>query len=310
MHRSTTAEPAKVLVEHVEPGVGPVSRMLRRHPALINWILVAPAALWELLVVGIPMVSILLFSFWQSGFGGLQPNFTLQNYSSVLGSATFWRIIVWTYAVVLIVLVGVIILAYPAAYAIWRCVKDERIKTLLLLLCIIPFWTSYLTRTITWLPMFGREGLVNRALISLGVIREPLDILLYSPYAMIAALWALFIVFMIGPLYWSMNRIDEDILDAAAVLGAKPIAAFLHVILPLTRPGLMAGVLFTTILGLAEFFTERVIGGGQHPMLAGLILREIDVFQWAGASAIAVILVVSTLVTVIALLRWFDIRKV
>jgi len=283
---------------------------LYRHPGVASWLLVLPGTLWMMLFVGIPLASIVLFSFWRSGFAGLVPDYNVENYAALLGGRTFWRITFWTYEVVIIALAGVIVLAYPAAYAIWRVVRDDRWKTAVLLLCIVPFWTSYLTRTITWLPMFGREGVVNRVLLALGVIGEPLEILLYTPYSMMWGLWSLYIVFMIGPLYHSMTKIDEDVMSAAAMLGATPVRTFFHVVLPLTRPGLMAGSLFVMVLGLGEFFTERVIGGAQNPMLAGLILRQIDIFQWASASAIAVTLTFLTLVTVSAMLRVFDLRKV
>ncbi len=283
---------------------------LDRHPGVASWLLVGPGTLWMMLFVGIPLASIVLFSFWRSGFAGLVPDYNVENYAALLGGRTFWRITLWTYEVVIMALAGVVVLAYPAAYAIWRVVRDDRWKTAVLLLCIVPFWTSYLTRTITWLPMFGREGVVNRVLLALGVIGEPLEILLYTPYSMMWGLWSLYIVFMIGPLYHSMTKIDEDVMSAAAMLGATPVRTFFHVVLPLTRPGLMAGSLFVMVLGLGEFFTERVIGGAQNPMLAGLILRQIDIFQWASASAIAVTLTVLTLVTVSAMLRLFDLRKV
>ena len=281
-----------------------------RHPGVASLLLVLPGTIWMMLFVGIPLASIVLFSFWRSGFAGLVPDYNVENYAALLGGRTFWRITLWTYEVVIMSLAGVIVLAYPAAYAIWRVVRDDRWKTAVLLLCIVPFWTSYLTRTITWLPMFGREGVVNRVLLALGVIGEPLEILLYTPYSMMWGLWSLYIVFMIGPLYHSMTKIDEDVMSAAAMLGATPLRTFFHVVLPLTRPGLMAGSLFVMVLGLGEFFTERVIGGAQNPMLAGLILRQIDIFQWASASAIAVTLTVLTLVTVSAMLRLFDLRKV
>jgi putative spermidine/putrescine transport system permease protein len=283
---------------------------LDRHPGVASWLLVLPGTLWMMLFVGIPLASIVLFSFWRSGFAGLVPDYNVENYAALLGGRTFWRITLWTYEIVIMALAGVIVLAYPAAYAIWRVVRDDRWKTAVLLLCIVPFWTSYLTRTITWLPMFGREGVVNRVLLALGVIGEPLEILLYTPYSMMWGLWSLYIVFMIGPLYHSMTKIDEDVMSAAAMLGATPVRTFFHIVLPLTRPGLMAGSLFVMVLGLGEFFTERVIGGAQNPMLAGLILRQIDIFQWASASAIAVTLTVLTLVTVSAMLRLFDLRKV
>jgi putative spermidine/putrescine transport system permease protein len=276
----------------------------------VNWLLVLPGTLWMAVFVGIPVVSIIMFSFWRSGFAGLVPDYNIKNYVNLLSSRTFWNITLWTYEVVLMALAGVIVLSYPAAYAIWRMLRDERWKTAILLLCIVPFWTSYLTRAITWLPMFGRQGVVNSVLLYLGLVDEPIELLLYTPYSMMWALWFLYIVFMIGPLYHSMRKIDEDVMSAAAVFGASPLKTFFHVVVPLTRPGLMAGALFVVVLGLGEFFTERVIGGAQHPMLAGLILRQVDIFQWASASAIAVALTLFTLITVAVMLRLFDLRKV
>ena len=310
--RQTHTPPAKAPALEVSTTLVVRRRVafLDRHPGVASWLLVLPGTIWMVLFVGIPLASIVLFSFWRSGFAGLVPDYNVENYAALLGGRTFWRITLWTYEVVIMALAGVIVLAYPAAYAIWRVVRDDRWKTAVLLLCIVPFWTSYLTRTITWLPMFGREGVVNRVLVALGVIGEPLEILLYTPYSMMWGLWSLYIVFMIGPLYHSMTKIDEDVMSAAAMLGATPVRTFFHIVLPLTRPGLMAGSLFVMVLGLGEFFTERVIGGAQNPMLAGLILRQIDIFQWASASAIAVTLTVLTLVTVSAMLRLFDLRNV
>ena len=286
------------------------STFFGRHRTLGSWLLVLPGTLWMVTFVGVPLASIVLFSFWKSGFAGLRPDYNLRNYTKILTSDTFWSITLWTYEVILMALAGVILLAYPAAYFIWRVIKDERWKTGIILLCIVPFWTSYLTRTITWLPMFGREGVVNTVLLFLGVIDEPIELLLYTPYSMMWGLWFLFIVFMIGPVYYSMRQIDDDIMSAAAVLGAGPVRTFFLVVLPMTKPGLMAGSLFVVVLGMGEFFTERVIGGAQNPMLAGLIIRQIDIFQWASASAVAVVLTSLTLGTVAIMLRFFDLRKV
>jgi putative spermidine/putrescine transport system permease protein len=290
---------------------GRIVKALRGKPALTTWLLLLPGTLWMLLFVGTSLVSIVVFSFWTSGFTGLKPDYTLANYQSLLKpGSSFWRILFWTLQVVVMLLIGVIALAYPVAYALWRVIKSPYWKSALLLLFIVPFWTSYLTRTITWLPMFGREGVVNQILVGTGLTREPLEFLLYSEFSMMVALWFLFIVFMVGPLYFSMQRIDEDIMSAAAVYGANPWRTFFQVVVPLTLPGLTAGSLFVVVLGLAEFFTERAIGGAQSPMLAGLIQRQIDVFQFAGAAAVAVSLIVITLIAVSILLRFFDIRRI
>jgi putative spermidine/putrescine transport system permease protein len=290
---------------------GRIVNALHGKPALTTGLLLLPGTLWMLLFVGTSLVSIVVFSFWTSGFTGLRPEYTLANYQSLLKpGSSFWAITFWTLQVVALLLLGVIILSYPVSYALWRVIKSPYWKSALLLLFIVPFWTSYLTRTITWLPMFGREGVVNQVLMALHLTSEPLEFLLYSKFSMMVALWFLFIVFMVGPIYFSMQRIDEDVMSAAAVYGAGPWQTFFQVVVPLTLPGLMAGSLFVVVLGLAEFFTERAIGGAQSPMLAGLIQRQIDVFQFAGAAAVAVSLIVITLVIVGVMLRSFDIRRI
>jgi putative spermidine/putrescine transport system permease protein len=290
---------------------GRVVHALRDKPGLTTALLLLPGTLWMLVFVGVSLVSIVLFSFWTSGFAGLRPDYTLANYQSLLKpGSSFWNITLWTLEVVALLLIGVIVLAYPVSYALWQVIERPAWKSALLLLFIVPFWTSYLTRTITWLPMFGREGVVNQVLMATHLTQEPLEFLLYSKFAMMVALWFLFIVFMIGPIYFSMQRIDEDVMSAAAVYGAGPWKTFFQVVVPLTLPGLMAGSLFVVVLGLAEFFTERAIGGAQSPMLAGTIQRQIDVFQWAGAAAIAVSLIIITLALVGLMLRFFDIRRI
>jgi putative spermidine/putrescine transport system permease protein len=290
---------------------GRIVGALRGKPALTTGLLLLPGTLWMLVFVGTSLASIVLFSFWTSGFTGLRPEYTLANYQALLKpGSSFWGIAFWTLQVVALLLIGVILLAYPVSYALWRVIERPYWKSALLLLFIVPFWTSYLTRTITWLPMFGREGVVNQVLMGVGLTQEPVEFLLYSRVSMMVALWFLFIVFMVGPIYFSMQRIDEDIMSAAAVYGAGPWQTFFQVVVPLTLPGLMAGSLFVVVLGLAEFFTERAIGGAQSPMLAGLIQRQIDVFQFAGAAAVAVTLIIITLIAVGIMLRFFDIRRI
>jgi len=288
-----------------------IVKALHGKPGLTTGLLLLPGTLWMLVFVGVSLVSIVVFSFWTSGFTGLRPEYTLANYQNLLKpGSSFWGITLWTLQVVAMLLIGVIVLSYPVSYALWRVIKSPYWKSALLLLFIVPFWTSYLTRTITWLPMFGREGVVNQVLMALRITSEPVEFLLYSRVSMMVALWFLFIVFMVGPIYFSMQRIDEDIMSAAAVYGANPWKTFFQVVFPLTLPGLTAGSLFVVVLGFAEFFTERAIGGAQSPMLAGTIQRQIDVFQWAGAAAVAVALIAITLVLVGIMLRFFDIRRI
>lgn len=281
-----------------------------KRPGTITFLQLLPGTLWIVVFVGISLVSTVLFSFWKSGFAGLKPVYNVDNYTSTLTDNTFWSQTGWTFEVVAILLAGIIFISYPAAFFLWRVVKSERVQTAILLLCIIPFWTSYLTRMITWIPMFGREGVVNHALMKLGIVDHPLSFLLYTPYSMMLALWFLYVVFMIGPIFFSMTRIDESLIAAASTLGARPWKVLVRIILPLTKPGLLAGSLFVVVLGFSEFFTERAIGGAQHPMLAQLIQSQVYIFNFAKASAISMLLIVISLAVVSFMLRFIDIRKI
>ena len=170
---------------------------------------------------------------------------------------------------------------------------------------VISQWSQYQG----WIVMLTAP-LLGASIDQLGRRKFWLGLIVAAMVPMMVALWFLYIDFMIGPIYHSMTKIDEDVMSAASVLGANPIRTFFTVVLPLTRPGLMAGSLFIVVLGLGEFFTERVIGGAQNPMLAGLVLRQVDIFQWASASAMAVLLTFMTLVTVSIMLRFFDLKKI
>jgi putative spermidine/putrescine transport system permease protein len=282
----------------------------RGRPWLRTLALLLPGTLWMAVFVLVPLGSIVLFSFWKSGYLGLRAEYNLDNYTTLGQDASVRSITLWTLELVALVLVGAVLIAYPVAYALWRLVRSQRVKMAILLLMIIPFWTSYLIRTITWLPMFGVDGIVNTLLIHLGIAKHPLTFLLYSRSALLLALWFLYTVFVVGPLYWSMSRIDEDVISAAAVFGARPWKTFTNVVFPLSKPGLMAGALFTVIFTMGEFFTEETIGGGTDPTLAQLIINDIYVFQWSGACAIAVLLTAITVAIVTVMLRFFDIRKI
>ena len=299
------------MVEAARPaGARKSAAAFLKRPGAITFLQLLPGTLWIVVFVGISLVSTAMFSFWKSGFSGLKPIYNVDNYTSTLTDNTFWSQTVWTFEVVAILLAGVILISYPAAFFLWRVVKSERAQTAILLLCIIPFWTSYLTRMITWIPMFGREGVVNHALTKLGLVDQPLSFLLYTPYSMMLSLWFLYVVFMIGPIYFSMTRIDESLIAAASTLGARPWKVLVRIILPLTKPGLLAGSLFVVLFGFAEFFTERAIGGAQQPMLAQLVQSQVYIFNFAKASAISMLLIVISLAVVSFMLRFIDIRKI
>jgi putative spermidine/putrescine transport system permease protein len=255
------------------------------------------------------LASIAVFSFWKSLPYGMKPGFSFENYADFFTTTTYVETIGFTLQVAAILIPLMILIAYPVAYFIAFQVRTERTKLFILLLCIVPFWTSALIRMIAWLPLLGLNGMINTGLMSLGLIDEPAEILLYSRPAMIFSMAMIWSVFMIGPIYFSMSKIQPMVIEAARDLGASRWRAFVRIILPLTRPGLATGVLFVFVVMMGEFAIQRFIGGGKSAMLANVLLQNQGALQWPLASVVAVVIVLVTLPVALLILRVADLRR-
>ncbi len=209
-----------------------------RRPGLAGWMLAAPMFLWLLVFVIAPTVILFVYSFCQRDeLGELVFTFSLENYARVFDPTylyIFWRSI-WYAALTTAICIA---LGYPVAYFIGRAREDNRNR--LLMLVMVPFWTSFLIRTYAWITILKSEGLLNGALQLVGVITAPLDIL-YTPFAVVIGLVYAYVPFMILPIYGSVEKLDNALIEAAFDLGAGPIRAFSKVIIPLTNPGIVAG---------------------------------------------------------------------
>jgi putrescine transport system permease protein len=219
--------------------------------------------------------------------GGPQSNVTLSNYRELahaclrvyansLGNAAL--------ATLLCLLIG-----YPIAFAIARASRAWR--PLLLFLVMLPFWTSFLIRVYAWIALLQPSGLVNRALLAAGLIEEPVP-LLYNAFSVQLGLVYSYLPFMILPLYGSLSRLDESLIEAAADLGARPWRVFLGVVLPLSLPGVAAGALLVFIPAVGEFVIPDLLGGPDTLMIGKLLWQEFfDNVDWPAASAVAIALV-------------------
>lgn len=201
----------------------------------------------------------------------------------------------------LVVTVACAAIGYPIAYFISQA--PPALEKLLLFLLLIPFWTSVLVRTAAWVIVLQQNGLVNAALRSAGLISDPLT-LVYNRFGVYVAMIHVLLPFMVLPIYSVMKAIPRNLLPAAASLGARPLAAFREVYLPLSLPGLSAGALMTFVLGLGYYVTPALVGGANDQMQSGLIARfALDEANWAMASAVALVLLAVTGAT-FAALRW------
>ena len=256
-----------------------------------------------------PIVLIGVVSFWEFNGYSMTPAFTLDNYIGVFTSDVTLKTYLNTFKFVGLTWLFTLLIGYPVAYFLSFHVPKLRWQVLLFLLCTIPFWTSNIIRMISWLPLLGREGLVNQLLLGAGLVQQPLEFLLYSDFAVVLGMVHLYVIFMIAPIFNSLMRIDRTLITAAEDMGASGLGVFREVIFPLSAPGIAIGSIFIVTLVMGEFVTVRLMGGGQAASVGKLIQTQIGSLQYPLAAANAIVLLTVTLVVVISILRLVDIRK-
>lgn len=253
---------------------------LRRRPTAGIWGLTSPLLAWLAIFVAAPLLILLIYSFCQHDeLGQVLAKFTLANYQRAL-DWTYLRILfssLW-YAGLTTVLCG--LLGYPIAYFMGRAPEVWRNR--LLMLVMIPFWTSFLIRTYAWMIILAEEGPLNKLLEATGIVphvfRQPLD-LMYTPFAVVLGLVYMYLPFMILPIYGSVEKLDGSLIEAAMDLGAAPIEVFWRVILPLTWPGIVAGAMLVFVPSIGMFAVTDLMGGGRVVMVGNVIQNQ---FQGQG----------------------------
>lgn len=257
----------------------------RAGPALRRLIFLGPGAAWWAVFLAAPLALVLTYSFFRRGtYGGVEYAFTLDNYRRALDPLNF-RVFLFSLEVALITTALAFLVGYPAGYFI--ATRPRRWRVPLLLLAVLPFWTNFLIRTYAWIVLLNREGLVNRSLESLGVIRGPLP-LLNNEFSIVVGLLYAYLPLMILPVYAAVERLGEEPREAAADLGASPVSTFLTVTLPLTLPGVMAGAIFVFVPSLGNFVVPDLLGGGRRIMIGNLITGQfLQARDWPFGAALA-----------------------
>jgi putative spermidine/putrescine transport system permease protein len=174
---------------------------------------------------------------------------------------------------------------------------------------MVPFWNSYLIRAVAWLPMLGRRGLLNSLLVSLGIIDKPARFLLYSEFGYTTALAQLYVVLCVGPIFFSLAKIDNDILEAARDMGATAFQIFREIILPLSLPGVAIGMIFIFVMLMGEFATAVVVYGGKASTVGTVILNYYAIANYPFAAVNAIMLMLAMMIGVVIILRLVNIRK-
>ncbi len=265
-------------------------------------------ALIMILLVGIPVLTVLVTSFWSSDGIDIYPGFYLENYVEIFTSPVTIRLFMTTIKFALLTLIFTLLIGFTCSYFLVFHIQNLQTKIALFLLCTIPFWTSNIIRMVSWVPFLGREGVFNSAMMGLGVIDQPLDILLFSDFAVVLTYVHLFTLFMIVPIFNSMSKINPTVLEAARDAGASALDILLYVIIPLTRTGIALGAIFVVTLVMGDFFVVKIMSGGQSASVVSAMKNDIDQMYYAQASAQAVLLIIVVLIMISAILRVVDIR--
>jgi putative spermidine/putrescine transport system permease protein len=284
-------------------------RGLAAPSRLIAYLQAAPL----LLILGfffiLPILTIAVVSFWDYDFAGLYPDFLTMNYAETLGSWVTWKTYLNTLKFTVLTWALTLVIGFWVAYFLAFHVRTTTMQMVLFLICTIPFLTSNIIRMISWIPVLGRNGLVNSALIKLGIIPEPIEWLLYSDFAVVLALVHLNTLFMVTPIFNTLMRIDRSLIEAARDCGASGWQVLWNVILPLAKPGMAIGSIFVVTLVMADFSTVQIMSGGQSASVALMMKNQMSLLQYPAAAANAVVLLVVVLLMVAAILRVVDIRK-
>lgn len=285
-----------------------MDRLLKSRHAT-GWLLASPLTLVLAFFLVLPILMIVIVSFWTATEFSIVPAFSFENYEFLFGSAVTYSVFLNTFKYVAITWAVTLTLGFTIAYFLAFHVRSQAWQTGLFLLCTIPFWTSNIIRMISWIPFLGRNGIANSTLISWGVIDEPLEWLLFSDFAVILAFVHLYTLFMVVPIFNTMTRIDRSLLEAANDAGASGFQTLVNVILPLTKPGIMIGSIFVITLVMGDFITVRFMSGSQSANVGRLISNDIGLLQYPSACATAVVLLATVLITIGLLLRLVDIRR-
>ena len=257
-----------------------------RHEALRGYLLLSPTLLVMVGMMIVPLTALVILSFWTQDYFELDRTFTLANYAAIVALADgpidlladpfsafanpiYLGLLFKSIQMSLTATIAVVLLAYPMAYFLaFRVTKN---KLVWLILITVPFWTSYLLRVFAWKVILGYNGVINSGLLSLGLIDQPLEFLLYNPASVTITLAHAWAAFAILPIYVSLEKIDRSLLEAATDLGDGPVRRFFRVTLPLSMPGTIAATLLVFIPTVGDYVTPTLVGGTSGIMIGNII---------------------------------------
>jgi len=283
-----------------DPAVKPIGK---------PWLLASPAVLWLLLFGLAPLVFMVAMSFWKSTIFGTRPDFQLGNYARQLAEPLYGTLLLKSLRIAAASTLIALLVSYPIAYFLTRLRGVW--KGVFIIGLFMPFWTSYVVRTFVWLPILGRAGAINAALLWLGVIDRPIDWLIYNEGTIYLGLVYVYTLFMVLPIYLSLDRIDPRLIEAAVDLGARPWSVLWRILLPLSWPGVLSGCIMVFLLGVGAYVTPRLLGGPSGIMYGNMIADQfLSNNNWAFGAALGCTLALVVVILLLITGRWIGIRQV
>ncbi|MGO0062884.1 ABC transporter permease [Brevibacillus fluminis] len=262
--------------------------------------LLLPPAIWLFMFLFMPYFNLFTYSFWKPGPFDVIKEFNLANYTkfftATTGGQAPYKVLLDTLELAVMVTVCTVLISFPLAYYI--NFKVTRMKQVVYMLVIIPLWVSYIVRAYSWKIILGTNGILNSALIWLGVTHEPLDIFLYSKISVIIGMVHIYTPFVLMPIYTALEQIPRNLMEASKDLGANRWQTFSHVVLPLSLPGMIAGATFALVLSMGDFLAPQLLGGpGSSTMIANIVQQQFGTSNnWPYGSAIGIIILLLVLV--------------
>jgi len=272
------------------------------------WGFLAPALLWTIAFFVVPFLFMAALSLWSRQSGKVVAVWNLDNYARFFSESALFKGLTNSLEITLTVTVLSVLLAYPLAWIIAERVP-KRLQRMALILAILPFWTSYVVRSYSWLLVLSKGGVINNTLMSIGLIAEPLEIA-SNRTATVIGFVHFFVMLLTLTIYSNLIQLSPNYRRAAADLGANGLQTFWHVILPLTLPGIMTGAFLTFVLCIGDYITPQILGGNNELVLPQIIMLQIGRrANFPMAAALSIVLMVAVTLAYVACARWLKIER-
>jgi spermidine/putrescine transport system permease protein len=273
------------------------------------WFYVLPGLLWTLAFFLVPFAFMAVMSLWGRVDNQIVALWNLDQYREFFIKPYYWQALVNSLQITVVVTAISVLLAYPLAWIIAMRVPPAWQRKALLL-AIVPFWTSYVVRSYSWLLILAKNGLLNKTLLGLGLIDQPLAIAA-TRYATVTGFVHFFVMLLTLTIYASLRQLSPNYARAAADLGAGPLRTFLHITLPLSLPGVMVGAFLCFVLCIGDYITPQILGGGNELVLPQVIMMQISRrADFPSAAALSIILMIVVSLAYLGCARWLKVERV